>query len=48
MSCKSEEDKSKLMADFNMLVNPEKMGERFKLLAFRKFDFKQQPVGFLN
>ncbi len=46
-SCKSEDDKTKLLADFNMLVNPEKMGERFKLIAFRKLDFKQPPVGFL-
>jgi hypothetical protein len=29
-----------------MLVNAEKMGERFKLLAIRKLDFEQPVPGF--
>ena len=29
-----------------MLVNNSKMGERFKLLAIRKLDFKQAVPGF--
>ena len=29
-----------------MLINKEKMGERFKLLAIRKLDFKQDVTGF--
>lgn len=29
-----------------MLIDQKKMGQRFKLLSFRKFDFKQNPPGF--
>jgi hypothetical protein len=29
-----------------MLINKEKMGDRFKLLAIRKLDFKQDVPGF--
>ncbi|CAF0712266.1 unnamed protein product [Brachionus calyciflorus] len=45
-SIKSDEEKSKLVKDFKLLVNPDDMGKRFKLLSIRKFDFKQPPPGF--
>ena len=45
-STKSEEEKSKLLKDFKLLINAEDMGRRFKFLAVRKFDFKQPPPGF--
>ena len=44
--CKNEQEKTKLVSSFNMLMDPKKMGQRFKLLAFRKFNFKQNPPGF--
>lgn len=44
--CKNEQERTKLVSSFNMLMNPKKMGKRFKLLSLRKFDFKQNPPGF--
>ena len=46
--CKTEQDKSKLVHDFNFLMKPEQMGEKFKVMAIRKLDFKQTPPGFLG
>lgn len=45
-STKSEEEKSKLIKDLNLLINPDDMGKRFKFLSMRKFDLKQEPAGF--
>lgn len=45
-SCKTEADKSKLIHDYNFLMKPENMGEKFKVLAIRKLDFNQPPPGF--
>ena len=45
-NCTKEEEKTKLKSEHEMLVNKEKMGERFKLIALRKFDFQQAPNGF--
>jgi SAM-dependent MidA family methyltransferase len=44
----NEEEKKKLKEDFKMLINPDKMGSRFKLISIRKYDLKQTPVGFLQ
>lgn len=48
-----EEDKQKLTAAYNMLVDPQKMGERFKFMAFYPSAMgeileKHPPVGFSN
>ena len=45
-NCKSEEERSKLISGLKMLIDPESMGKRFKVLSFRKFDLKQNPPGF--
>ncbi|XP_047515988.1 protein arginine methyltransferase NDUFAF7 homolog, mitochondrial [Pieris napi] len=50
---KNEEDKEKLMAAYNMLVDPQKMGDRFKFMAFYPSSMgeileKHPPVGFAN
>lgn len=45
---KSEEEKTNLIKNFNLLINQSDMGKRFKLLSIRKFDLKQEPVGFLK
>ncbi|XP_045504710.1 protein arginine methyltransferase NDUFAF7 homolog, mitochondrial [Colias croceus] len=52
-SAKNEEDKEKLIASYNMLVDPQKMGERFKFMAFYPSAMaemleKYPPVGFAN
>lgn len=45
-TCKTEADRTRLLQAFGMLVKPDQMGERFKLMAVRKFDLKQTPPGF--
>lgn len=47
-SCKNEEDKTKLINDFKYLLSHDKMGERFKVMAVRKFDLRHTPPGFLS
>jgi len=47
-SCKTEADKSKLIHDYSFLMKPENMGEKFKVMAIRKLDFKQPPPGFVE
>ena len=44
--CSNENERIKLTSDFKMLVEKEKMGSRFKLIALRKLDFGQPPPGF--
>ena len=46
--CKTEADKSKLIHDYGFLMKPENMGEKFKVMAIRKLDFKQPPPGFFK
>lgn len=45
-ACKTENDRTKLVQSFNTLIKADQMGERFKLMALRKFDYKQSPPGF--
>lgn len=42
-----EEERSKLVADLAMLTDKDKMGERFKFMAMRKFDLEYPPAGFI-
>ena len=45
--CESSEERRKLVDDVSMLTDTKKMGERFKMMAIRKFDF-QTPPGFME
>lgn len=50
-NAKTENEKEKIKAAYDMLVNPEKMGERFKFMAFypsgmAKILEKYPPLGF--
>lgn len=44
--CNTDDERKNITDQYNMLVNADKMGERFKLLAIRKHDFKQDVPGF--
>ena len=46
-TCKTEAERTKQLQAFSTLIKPDQMGERFKLMAVRKFDLKQTPPGFL-
>lgn len=48
-----DEDKEKLKAAYDMLINPQKMGQRFKFMAFYPSSMYQvlekfPPLGFSN
>lgn len=50
-NAKSDEDKKKLKSAYEMLVDPQKMGERFKFMAFYPSTVgsileKYPPLGF--
>lgn len=52
-NAKSEEDKEKIKSAYEMLVDPDKMGERFKFLAFYPSTMgpileKFPPLGFVE
>jgi len=42
-----EEERARLVSAVGMLTEKEQMGERFKLMAIRKFDWGQAPPGFM-
>lgn len=46
--CQNQTERKTLMSAFNMLIKPDEMGQRFKMMSIRKFDFKQSPPGFQN
>jgi len=41
------EERARLVSAVGMLTEKEQMGERFKLMAVRKFDWGQAPPGFM-
>lgn len=50
-NAKSEEEREKIKDAYEMLVDPQKMGERFKFMAFYPSSMapileKQPPLGF--
>lgn len=44
----SEEVRSNLTSGLKILTDPDQMGERFKMMAIRKFDLNQAPPGFIK
>ncbi len=43
-----EDERSKLVEDLAMLTDKDKMGERFKFMALRKFKLEYPPAGFIS
>ena len=43
-----EAERAKLVSEVGMLTEKEQMGQRFKMMAIRKFDFEQVPPGFID
>jgi SAM-dependent MidA family methyltransferase len=48
LSTKDSLERKTLMDQCDMLINPQKMGERFKLLAIRRFNFNTPIPGFID
>lgn len=48
LSTKDSAERKTLMDQCDMLINPQKMGERFKLLAIRRFNFNTAVPGFIE
>lgn len=44
----SQEERSNLTSGLKMLTDSNQMGERFKMMAIRKFDLNQAPPGFIK
>jgi SAM-dependent MidA family methyltransferase len=48
LSTKDSLERKTLIDQCDMLINPQKMGERFKLLAIRRFNFNTPIPGFID
>ncbi len=44
----NDEERAKLISGVEMLTENEQMGMRFKMMAIRKFDWGQEPPGFIS